>query len=131
MEENEYLIRKSAWSAVTPITILFFWLIIPLIIMVVRIIILKHDKTYFYKDRVICKDGILSKNETETSFVGISAVSVHQSFLGRLFKYGDIYVDVIGKWKVEIKGVKDPLRVKDYLKEFIVSRQEITSVMEA
>ena len=131
MEENEYLIRKSAWSAVTPMTILFFWLIIPLIIMVVRIIILKHDKTYFYKDRVICKDGILSKNETETSFVGISAVSVHQSLLGRIFKYGDIYVDVIGKWKVEIKGVKDPVRVKDYLKEFIVSRQEITSVMEA
>ena len=131
MEENGYLVTKSAWKAVTLWSILLCWTIIPLIIMVIRIILLKSDKTRFTEDRVYCRYGVLSRHEKETAFVGISAIAVDQSFWGRIFKFGDIHVDVIGKWKVTIKGAKNPMQVKEDLSQYIVGREHVTSVMEA
>ena len=130
MEENyNYVLTKSAWKAFTLWRVLLIWTIIPIFIIVFHIIILKNDKTYFYDDRVVTKSGILSKHEKETSFVGISAICVDQSLFGRMFKFGDLKIDVVGKWKVCIKGVKRPKEAKEFLSQYIVKKDNITSVI--
>ena len=127
MEQNyDYVIKKSAWKAFDLLGILLAITIIPIVI---RIILLKSDKTYFYENRIISKYGILSKNETETAFVGVSAISVHQSLLGRILGFGDIHIDVIGKWKVTIKGAKNPMKAKEILTKYIVNKEDVTAVL--
>ena len=120
--ECDYVIKKSAWKAFNLLEILLIWTIIPLII-------LKHDKTYFYENRIISKYGVLSKPETETSIVGVSAICVDQSLFGRIFGFGDIHIDVIGKWKVTIKGAKKPMQAKAFLTKYLVTKEDITPVL--
>lgn len=132
MEENyNYVITKSAWTAFTLWRILLIWTIIPIFIILIHIWILKNDKTYFYDDRVISKSGILSKHVKETSFVGISAICVDQSLWGRIFNFGNLHIDVVGRWKVTIKGVKKPMDAREFLTQYIVRKEEVTSVIEA
>ena len=83
--ECEYEAKKSVWSAITVWQILFFWLIIPLIVMAVKIVKIKSVRISFYEDRVIERSGILSKRERQSLFQGVLSVSVEQSFSGRLF----------------------------------------------
>ena len=125
-KEYEYVITKSVWKAFDLLGILLAITIIPLII---RIIVLKSDKTYFYENRIISRYGVLSKHETETAFVGVSAISVDQSLLGRIFGFGDINIDVIGKWRVTIKGAKKPMQAKEFLTKYIVEKSDVTAVL--
>ena len=127
--DYEYVIKKSSWKAVNWWEILFIWTIIPIIIIIIRIIVLKNDKTYFCENRIICKYGVLSKHETETAFIGTSAISVDQSLFGRIFKFGEIHIDVIGKWKVTIKGAKRPMEAKEFLCKYIVNKEDVKAVL--
>lgn len=132
MEENyNYVITKSAWKAFALWRILLIWTIIPIFIILIHILVLKADRTYFYDDKVISKSGILSKHIKETSFVGISAICVDQSLWGRIFNYGDLYIDVVGRWKVAIKGVKKPMATREFLAQYIVTKEEVNSFIEA
>lgn len=130
-EDYGYLVSKSAWKAFNLWLILFIWTIIPIFIILIRVWILKNDKTYFYEDRVISKSGILSKHVKDTSFIGISAICVDQSLWGRIFGFGDLHVDVVGKWKVTIKGVKKPMEAREFLMKYIVTKDETTAIINA
>ena len=132
MEDNyNYVVTKSAWSAFSLWRILFIWTIVPIFIILIHIWILKTDKTYIYDDRVISRRGILSKHVKETSFVGISAICIDQSLWGRMFGFGDLHIDIVGRWKVTIKGAKKPMDVRDFLAQYIVKKEVVTSVIEA
>ena len=84
------VVRKTAWSAVTPLCVLFFWLVIPAIVMIWRIVATKSYVVEFYDDYVITKGGVFSKYERKTVFPAVLSVSVSQSFLGRIFGYGNL-----------------------------------------
>lgn len=132
MDENyNYVITKSAWKAFSLWKILLIWTIVPIFIILIQIWLLKTDKTYFYEDRIISKHGILSKHVKETSFVGVSAICVDQSLWGRIFNFGDLHIDVVGRWKVTIKGVKKPMEAREFLTSYIVKKEGVTSVIEA
>ncbi|MDE5655027.1 MAG: PH domain-containing protein [Clostridia bacterium] len=113
--EPEYVAKKSAWKAVTLFRVLFFWLIIPLIIMIVDIVKLKNQKIEFYENYIVEKSGVIAKHERKSTFRGIISVSVNQSIHGRMFDYGDLSVDVIGKWDINTTGIADPKHLKKYL----------------
>ena len=123
-----YVATKSAWKAITFWRVVFFWLIIPLIIMIVKIIVLKHERFEFYEDKIIVKSGVLNKKERKTSFIGINSVSIEQSLAGRIFNYGDLRVDAVGKWDVNTLGVKQPKKVMAYLETKIVKKESVTIV---
>lgn len=125
-KDYEYVITKSAWKAFDFWGILMAITVIPIII---RILVLKSDRTYFYENRIISRYGMLSKHETETAFVGVSAISVDQSLLGRILGFGNISIDVIGKWRVTIKGAKKPMKAKEFLTKYIVEKSDVTAVM--
>lgn len=128
MEDNyNYVLTKSAWKAFTIWRILFIWTIIPIIVIIVHIFVLKRDRTYFYNDRVISRSGVFSKHVKETSFIGVSAICVDQSLWGRMFGFGDLHVDVVGKWKVTIKGVKRPMEAREFLTNYVVRKEGVVT----
>ena len=120
-----YVAKKSAWTAVNFWLVVLFWLIVPLIILIAKIVIAKHHVVEFYDDYVIVKSGVLSRNERKSVFPGITAVSIRQSLWGRICNYGDVYVDVVGKWDVRLYGMCNPRGLKAYLEDKSVSPSEI------
>ena len=123
------VVKKSAWCGVTPLCVLFFWLIIPLIVMICRIVIAKHEIVEFYDEHIIVKSGVLSKHERKTVFPSILSVSISQSFWGRIFGYGNLAVDVVGKWDISLSGIVNPTLVKDYIESRVTGGSTIKPVM--
>ena len=107
----ELVVKKSAWKAVTFWRIILFWTIIPLIVMIFHIISLKCESIEFYNDKVIVKRGVLNKKERKTAFVGINSVSLERTLWGRIFNYGNITIDNVGKWDINTQAVKNPKAV--------------------
>lgn len=112
-----YVMKKSAWSVVRPWHILLCFLIVPLIIMIFKIINIKDESISFYNNKVVQRSGIFSKHEKTNILTNVLSVSVYQSFWGRLFNYGNISVDVMGQWDVDMRGIKDPMKAKAYLEK--------------
>lgn len=130
-EKPNYVATKSAWKAVTFWRVALFWLIIPLIVMIVQSIALKHERIEFYDDKIVIKSGVLSRNERKSIFTGVLCVSVNQSLWGRIFGYGDVVVDAMGKWDVNSKGVRNPKELEAYLETKIVHKSSFTNIMRA
>ena len=124
MQAN-YVAKKTAWSAVTFFRVAFFWLIVPLIIMVVDIFVKKSTTIEFYDGYIIQKSGVLSKKEKRSVFPKVAAVSINQSLFGRMFNYGDVNVDVIGQWDVNLSGIAKPHELKKYLEDKMVDADSI------
>ena len=124
-----YVMKKSAWSVIRPWHILLSFLIVPLIIMIVQIINIKDETISFYKNRVVIKCGIFNKQERTTIMTPVLSVTVKQTFWGRIFNYGTVYVDVVGKWDINMRGVKDPLKAKRYLEQFVAGGKGIRSIV--
>ena len=116
-----YVATKSAIAAINIWLILFSWLIIPLIIMIVRIVIAKSYIVEFYDERMVIKSGVLNKQENQAIFMGVYAVSISQTLMGRIFGYGNITVDCPGKWDIDTQGIADPQALKRYLESKITS----------
>lgn len=116
-----YVMKKSAWSVIRPWHILLFFLVVPLIIMIIKIINVKDDKIFFYNNKVVQTSGIFSRYERTNILTQVLSVTVKQTFWGKIFNYGTVYVDVVGKWDINMSGVKDPLKAKAYLERFVPS----------
>lgn len=124
-----YVMRKSAWSVIRPWHILLSFLIVPLIIMVWKIINIKDETISFYNNKVVIRSGILNKQERSTILTRVLSVTVKQTFWGRIFNYGTIYVDVVGKWDINMRGVKDPMGAKEYLERFVATGRGMHQVI--
>ena len=117
-----YVARKSVAKTLNFWLILFFWLIIPLIIQIARILEAKCYSIEFYDEKMIIKSGVFNKREDQSVFAGVYAVSIYQSIWGRMFNFGDIAVDCPGKWDVSTEGIKDPKALKSYLETKITTK---------
>ena len=126
-----YVAKKLVWGAITFWRVVFFWLIIPLIAMIVGIIAAKNETIEFYDEKVIRKKGIIAKSESQTIFSGVLAVSVQQSVIGRIFNYGDVYMDVQGKWDIDTTMISNPSGLKKYLEDKTVSAGSINYIQNA
>ena len=127
MAVPNYVAKKSAWSAVTLFRILLCWLIIPIIIMLVDIIVKKHERIEFYDDYVVVKSGVFSKKERRSALVGIVGVSISQTFKGRICNYGDVYIDVVGKWDINTTQLANPEGLKNYLEPLVSNASRMQS----
>ncbi len=127
----EYTVKKSIWGAVTPLRVIFCWLIIPLIIMIAEMVSNNCTTIEFYKDKVVAKSGVLNKKERTNVFTGVLAVSVEQSIFGRMLNYGNVIVDVQGKWDISTEKISDPDGLKSYLEGRTVQAQNINFIAQA
>ena len=130
IERPHIIARKSLLPAFKFWRILFFWLIIPLIMIIVDVIKLKHEYVEFYSAHVIKKKGVFNKTEEKCMFPKILSCNVSRTFWGRVFNYGDIEIDAIGKWDVDLKNIKRPLYIRKYLENHFISAKEIRSMRQ-
>ena len=125
--QPEFVAKKSAWAVVSFLSILSCILIIPAIVMIFRIIIMKHYEIEFYQDKIVIKSGWLNKKKKQMVFLGITSTSVEQSLWGQLFNYGSVKVDCVGKWDVNSTTyIKDPQKLEEYLQTRIVKAQNLS-----
>ena len=116
-----YVAKKSVTPVLSFWLIVFFWLVIPLIIQIARILSAKCYSIEFYDNKIVVKSGVLNKKERQSVFGGVYSVSVSQSFMGRIFNYGSIQVDCPGRWDIDTVGIKDPSALKKYLENYITA----------
>lgn len=129
IERPNYVMRKTAWSVVRPWHILLGFLIVPLIIMIVKIINIKDETISFYNNRVVVRSGIFSKHERTNILTRVLSVTVKQTFWGRIFNYVTVQVDVVGKWDINMRGVKDPMAAKAYLERFVPNGRRMNQII--
>ena len=122
--------RKSILPAFKLWRVFTFFLIVPLIMIIVDVIILRSQYVEFYDSFVIKKRGVFNKTEERCMFPKILSCNVYRSFWGRVFNYGDISIDAIGKWDVDLKGVKAPLYIRKYVENHFISAKEIRSMRQ-
>ena len=116
-----YVAKKSAWSCISFLSVLACILVIPLFVLIFRIIAIKQYRLEFYDDKVVIKSGLLNVKTKQMVFMGITAVSVNQTLWGRIFDYGTVAVDCVGKWDVNSTTyIKDPHKLEEYLQGHIV-----------
>ena len=62
-------------------------------------------------------------------FAGVLSVSVEQSFWGRIFRYGNVKVDAVGRWDVDMNDVVNPAGLKTYLESRIVPADRLSQTI--
>ena len=125
-----YIAKKSAWAAWSPLsvllTVLLFWTIVPIIVQVIRTLAVKKYTLEFYDDKIIKKSGLLNTSEREMVFMGILTVSIERSLWGNLFNYGSLQIDCVGDWDLysEMDYIQNPDGLKKYLQTKIVTAKQ-------
>ena len=92
--------------------------VIPLLILAFKIINIKDETISFYNNKVVQREGIFSKREHTNILTTVLSVTVYQSFIGRIFNYGTITIDVMGQWDIDMRGIKDPMKAKAFLEQY-------------
>ncbi len=128
MQPN-YVARKSILPAFTFWRIILFFLIVPLIVLIYDIIARKKEVIEFYDDKIVYKKGMFNKSETIAAFMGVYAVNVYQSFFGRIFNYGNVKVDAVGRWDINSNGIKNPKGLKAYLEQYTVESANAVKIL--
>jgi uncharacterized membrane protein YdbT with pleckstrin-like domain len=104
--------RPSWWNFV--VYLIFFWLIIPLLIVLWK----RADlKLLVYSDRIILEKGVLSRNLTEVFISDIRTVNISQTFLQRVFNVGNISIASAGiaGYEEVAKGMPHPLKIRELI----------------
>lgn len=126
----QYTVYKSAlcdFSLFTCLLLLILGIIPGVIYIVYKVLYAKNYCVEFYEDKYIVRSGIISKKETETVFKGVYSVSMEQNLSGRMFRYGSVYADVVGKHDLALIGISDPQECKEYLQTRKVDSADINA----
>ena len=126
--EPLYIAKKSKLCSFSLLRILFCWLIIPIILIIIDILKTNVEKVEFFDKKVTERNGLISKNETETTFKGVVSVNVQQSFWGRIFNFGEVYVDLVGKNNLHLEKIAKPYELKKFLETKIVDDSQTTII---
>lgn len=89
--------------------------IIFLIWYIIRFLDVKLERYEFYDHKVVYKHGVFRRYESTATFLGVLAMEVNRSFLGRILGYGDVTVDAVGRWDIDISMVSKPKKLQAYL----------------
>ena len=130
LDRPHIVARKKLITAIKWWHILFFWTIIPIIHLICKTIILKNKYVEFYDSYVVKKKGVFNKTEEKCMFPKVMSCHVHRSFWGRIFNFGNVQIDAIGKWDVDLTNIKRPMFVKKYLENHFISAKEIRAMRQ-
>lgn len=98
---------------------LLFFLIVPIIILIITILEIKKDTWELGQDKLIHRYGLFSKNEHIILVKDITEANVSQTLWGRMFKFGDVSIGIIGKRNMHIQCVKNPEEAAETLRKYI------------
>lgn len=109
-------------GASVPLAIFLILVGIPALVTVYKFMYFRMSMSYTLTDsRLIVRQGLLSRHESQVRVIQIQDLSVHQGLFNVMFGVGDIIVhsDDVDTPELEIKGIRDPRAVKDRM--FMVS----------
>lgn len=99
--------------------IIFSVLIIPLIILIFKIISIKSYTLTIDGTKITERGGIFNKYDHQTLLTNVVGVDVSQTFSGRIFGYGNVHVDLVGKRDLWLNGIKQPDKLKEFLQQYV------------
>lgn len=104
----------------------FAWMPVALGLLVLLVAFIKRQSSDFAvtNKRVMMKVGVFSTRSVELLLNKIEAIAVNQSFMGRLFGYGDIVVTGSGGTREAFSHIRGPL-------EFRRAVQSLTDVQSS
>ena len=126
---KELVVKKSAWAEVSFLIILACIFIIPLLVWIFRISASKHEVITFYEDKVVYEKGWLNKTKKNFAFTGVFNVNIKQTLGGRIFNYGHLSIDFVGKTDINTKYIKNPNQVVEYLETKLVKKEQVQTHM--
>jgi uncharacterized membrane protein YdbT with pleckstrin-like domain len=118
--------RKSIWSEMSFLKVIFFWLIIPI---VVAVVVAKNYNVHIDKKTISIKSGVFNKKNSAYAVGGITEVSVYQSFFGRIFNYGTVTLYLAGNKTVSLNGILNPESVKIYIDDLLLKTANSTHIL--
>ena len=99
-----------------PISLVFFApLLVSIIWILCDLLVIKCEKYDFYDNKVVYSKGVFNRKVQITTFLGVLSVVIDQSFIGRVCNYGDITVDTVGRWDMDMVSISKPHKLKAYL----------------
>lgn len=88
-------------------------LLIPIASMIHDILVWSHHQYIVTNWRVLQVSGIINKDVTDSSLEKVNDVKLTQSFLGRIFGYGDVEILTASELGVNaFKRIEDPIHFK-------------------
>ena len=142
-EKPEYTAKRSAWTVCRFWQFLVFWVLVPvllygaatvlelestvmwaaiaawfvllIVILIIKIIIIKSHRVEFYRDRVVEKWGVFDVEKKINVFTAVLSARIEQKFWGRIFNYGEVKVNMVGPWDVDLTRIKKPRKLQNYL----------------
>ena len=121
----QYVARRSIFGAYGGRILLCIILCIFIIPVFVAIWYIVKAATYrleFYRDRIIVRSGLIATKEKRIVLTPVMGVRVSYSLLGRLFNYGDVFIDTVGRWDIDTKSIKRPDELRAFL-ETLINKQ--------
>ena len=106
LEPMMQIIVAAAGGAVA--VIFLFWYII-------RFLAVKLECYEFYDHKIVYKKGVFRRHEATATFLGVLAIEVNRTFAGRILGYGNVTVDAVGRWDMDIEMVSKPKKLQAYL----------------
>jgi len=108
------IVGTAALMPILPIAVVGYILVLVPIIGMIRDILIWSNRQYIVTNRrVIQVTGVLSKEVLDTSLEKLTDVKLSQSFLGRIFDYGDIEILTASELGVNLfKRIGNPVGFK-------------------
>ena len=104
--------------------LLAIWSVVPASIIIVKLVILRFTYVEFYDDHVVEKSGVFFKRSKKTVFPEVVAVNTYKNILG----YGDVHIDVVGPWDVDLKKISRPEDLREYLVEHMLNTTALENI---
>lgn len=104
--------------------VLACWTLLFLVAMIWTLVIIRCNYIEFYDDYVIEKKGVIFRNSKKTIFPQIVSVKTRRNILG----YGNVEIDVVGPWDVNLAKLKRPEDVREYLVDHMVNSVAVENI---
>lgn len=103
-----------------------------LLVIICTVIEASKSEIRIYEKSITTRRGIFNVKETRSVMTPVIGVSVEQSFNGKLFNYGNVVIDKIGKgWDIDCTYIKKPKEFKEFLQSLMDNNDmsNVTMVM--
>jgi len=100
---------------------LFFWLVIPLFVILWKWLVVKNTKYELTTERLRMRHGVFNKNTDELELYRVRDYKLHQPFFLRMFSLGNIVLQTSDKSHphVVLKAISDGENLREQLRTYV------------
>lgn len=109
--------------------ILFCWLVFPLIILICWIIKNASFKYIISTEKIESRSGIFNTKSQKQIITKVLSVSETQSLGGKIFNYGTVCINLVGKNDFYIKDCKNHKKVVEFFEQMIANAHELNQIV--